>query len=131
MTDKKDLNILVIEDNPGDFMLVEEFLLEQAKALNLTHAKNYRQAKNILNGKGGQFDVILLDLSLPDKIGVPLINEVKNLCGDTPVIALTGYTDLFFGIKSASSGVSDYLLKEELTPISLYKSVIHSLEGHQ
>src|SRR3569833_216549 len=128
MTDKIEFDILVIEDNPGDFALVEEFLLEQIKTLNLTQAKNYREAKNILNGKCGQFDVILLDLSLPDKTGIPLINEVKSLCRDTPVIVLTGYTDFSFGIQSLSLGVSDYVLKEELTPISLYKSIVYSLE---
>jgi len=128
MTDKIEFDILVIEDNPGDFALVEEFLLEQIKTLNLTHAKNYREAKNILNGKCGQFDVILLDLSLPDKTGIPLINEIKTLCRDTTVIVLTSYTDFSFGIKSLSLGVSDYVLKEELTPISLYKSIVYSLE---
>jgi len=128
VNEKKEFNILVVEDNPGDFALVEEFLLEQIRRLNLTHAKNYREAKGILTGRCEQFDVILLDLSLPDKTGAPLISEITKLCMNTPVIVLTGYTDFAFGIKSLSLGVSDYVLKEELTPISLYKSIVYSLE---
>ncbi|HTI57758.1 response regulator [Mucilaginibacter sp.] len=128
VNEKKELNILVVEDNPGDFALIEEFLLEQMKQLNLTHAKNCREARSILTGRCEQFDVILLDLSLPDKTGVPLISDITKLCMNTPVIVLTSYTDFAFGIKSLSLGVSDYVLKEELTPISLYKSIVYSLE---
>src|ERR1700749_4464994 len=114
---KKKFNILIIEDNPGDLALVEEFLLEQIDVLNLVHAKNFRQAKDILVEDDRQFDIVLLDLSLPDRTGIPLIKEVVELALNTPVIVLTGYTDFDFGVRSLSLGISDYLLKEELTPI--------------
>jgi len=128
LAQKKVHNILVIEDNTGDFVLVEEFLLEQFEEINLLHAKNYKEAFEILLEKCVQLDVVLLDLSLPDKNGVSLIDEIVKICKNTPVIVLTGYTDFAFGIKSLSLGVSDYLLKEELTPLSLYKSIIYSSE---
>jgi PAS domain S-box-containing protein len=50
------------------------------------------------------------------------------LCLNIPVIVLTGYADFTFGVKSLSLGISDYLLKDELTSISLYKSIIYSRE---
>ena len=121
-------NILVIEDNPGDFALVEEFLSEQFKVLNIVHAKNFKKAKDILTGKVFKFDIILLDLSLPDKTGLSLIQEIMEMSASTPVIVLTGNTSAAFGMQSLSLGVSDYIFKDELTAISLYKSIIYSSE---
>src|SRR6202000_1221748 len=74
------------------------------------------------------FDVILLDLPLPDKTGLPLINEVVTLSPGIPVIVLTGYTDIAFSVKSLALGIADYLLKDELTTMMLYKSIIYSTE---
>jgi len=126
--EKKQYNILVIEDNEGDFLLVEEFLYEQFEEVSIIHAKNSRQAFDVLTAKTNSFDVILLDLSLPDKTGIALIYQVISICDHTPVIVLTGYDDFDFGIKSLSLGISDYLLKDELTSLSLYKSIIYSSE---
>ena len=127
-TRKSELSILVIEDNLGDFALVEEFLIEEIDDLRLIRAKNCREAVCILANQDNHFDVILLDLSLPDKTGAPLIKEITALCINKPVIVLTGYTDFDFGVQSLSLGISDYLLKEELTSMSLYKSILYSLE---
>ena len=128
MANKGDHSILVIEDNPGDFALVEEFLLEQIDAPLISHASNYKEARNILSDKGEPFDIILLDLSLPDKTGIPLILGIVEIGQNAPVIVLTGYADLNFGVKSLSIGISDYILKDELTSLSLYKSIVYSTE---
>ncbi|OOQ56699.1 hybrid sensor histidine kinase/response regulator [Mucilaginibacter pedocola] len=121
-------NILVVEDNPGDFLLTEEFLLEQLQFPNIVQAKSSQEAKQLLTAQPLAFDVILLDLSLPDSKGEELINEMMSVSSGTPVIVLTGYTDLTFGVKSLALGVADYILKEELTAISLHKSIVYSIE---
>jgi len=90
--------------------------------------KSYKEAKEILTQKDDQFDVVLLDLSLPDKTGTPLIREIVELSKNAPVIVLTGYADFSFGVKSLSLGIADYMLKEELTSTSLYKSIVYSFE---
>jgi signal transduction histidine kinase len=128
MPNKGEQSILVIEDNPGDFALIEEFLFEEITAPAISHARNYSEAKEILLNKEITFDIILLDLSLPDKTGLPLIQEIAGLGLNIPVIVLTGYADLNFGVKSLSLGVSDYILKDELTALSLYKSIVYSTE---
>jgi FixJ family two-component response regulator len=125
----EEYNILVIEDNSGDFALVEDFLLEQVKRLNLFHAKTYKESKGVLCGEQcNKLDVILLDLSLPDKTGIELINDIVALSNDTPVIILTGYENLRFGVTALSLGASDYILKDELTPQLLHKSILYSIE---
>ena len=127
-TVRRKLNVLIIEDNPGDFALVEEFLLDQVPELKLVHAKNCKEAIEGLSDPENHFDVVLLDLSLPDKTGIPLIKEIVELTMGIPVIVLTGYTDLVFGINSLALGVSDYILKEELNPALLLKSILYAIE---
>ena len=126
--DKTALNIVVIEDNPGDYLLVEDYLEEQFAAATVHHAKNFREAKILIPDSGKHFDVVLLDLSLPDKSGETLLTEISSLCPTCPVIVLTGYTDIDFSIKSLSMGIADYLIKEEITAASLYKSIIYNIE---
>ena len=128
MPHREHFSILVIEDNEGDFILIEEFLLAQFEDAAIKHCKNYTTAKKVLTDHADQFNVILLDLSLPDKHGVDLIKEVVSFGVTVPIIVLTGYIDFEFGVKSLSLGVSDYLLKEELTALSLYKSIIYNVE---
>jgi signal transduction histidine kinase len=127
-TDSNEYQILVVEDNPGDFTLVEDFIFEQLEAPVIIQAKTFKEAKDILTKVGHQCNVVILDLSLPDHTGEPLIHDIMKLCDDIPVIVLTGYTDFAFGVKSLSLGISDYLLKEDLTSVSLYKSIVYSSE---
>jgi len=125
-TDKTEFKILVIEDNPGDFALVEDFLFEQIVAPQITRAVTFGSAREILSSTS--FDAVLLDLSLPDKTGEQLINEITEICQNTPVIVLTGFADFSFGVKSLSMGIADYILKDDLTSMSLYKSIIYSIK---
>jgi len=124
--DKTEYQILIVEDNPGDFALIEDFLFEQIIAPQIIQAVTFSAAVKILNTH--KFDAILLDLSLPDKRGESLIREVIDMSKDAPVIVLTGFVDFSFGVKSLSMGVADYLLKEDLNAMSLYKSVIYCIE---
>jgi DNA-binding NarL/FixJ family response regulator len=121
-------SLLIIEDNTGDFVLLETYLQEQFRALTIVHATNFKKAKEALLNPIYHFDAVLLDLSLPDKSGQSLIDEILSLCKTAPVIVLTGYGDLRFGAMSLGIGISDYLQKDELSPALLYKSIIYSLE---
>lgn len=125
--DKKQYRILVIEDNPGDYVIVEDLLTDQIREPIITQAINYKEAVNILMA-GAAFDIILLDLSLPDKSGQQLVTGMLQLNLSCPIIILTGYADIDFSIKSVSEGISDYLLKDDLTAVMLYKSIIYAIE---
>ncbi len=126
--DKNIYKILVIEDNPGDFVLVEDYLNEQILEPVIERATNFAQAQSILKNADKHFDVILLDLTLPDKSGKELIKEMLPLTGEKPLIVLTGNSNIDFSIQSISEGVSDYLIKDELNAASLYKSIIYCIE---
>jgi PAS domain S-box-containing protein len=129
---EKDTNhyeILVIEDNDGDFLLIEEYLEDYVLQPKLTQAPSYRIAEDILlTSESPSYDLIFLDLSLPDKSGNELVKAIKALSKNIPIVILTGYTDINLSISSLSLGADDYLLKDELTSITLYKSLIYNIE---
>lgn len=128
--DNRTYNILVVEDNPGDCMLIEEFLEEQIAAPRLTMVSSFAKAQEHIESQTHKryFDVILLDLTLPDVSGEPLIRKVLSLQVTIPVIVLTGYADMRFSVRSLSLGVADYILKDDLNASILYKSIIYSIE---
>jgi PAS domain S-box-containing protein len=127
--DKEPYKVLVIEDNLGDFILVSDFLEETILAPEVIHAPDFKQAGEELTARDQtNYSAVFLDLSLPDKSGEDLIIEILQLAKKIPVIVLTGYTDASFATKSLSLGASDYLLKDELTATTLYKSLIYNIE---
>lgn len=121
-------NILVIEDNMGDFILINDYLFEMIREPQITHCQTFKQAQSVLQKSEEKFDMILLDLYLPDKNGQSLIDAVLQISQDAPVIILSGNSDLSFSIKSISSGVDDYLIKDDLRPTTLYKSIVYCIE---
>jgi PAS domain S-box-containing protein len=126
---KDPLQILVVEDNPGDYVLIKENLVNKLVSPTISHVKNFKDASALLQGNTVNYDVVLLDLSLQDKSGEALITEVLSLCpNECPVIVLTGYEDIGFSIKSLSMGVADYLLKDDMDANSLFKSIMYSIQ---
>ncbi|MEO6549400.1 MAG: PAS domain S-box protein [Ferruginibacter sp.] len=126
--DSKPYRILVIEDNPGDSVLVGYFLRERITDPFIVQAESFEQAFYLLSGGTTAFDVILLDLSLPDKSGQPLVTEMLHIASSSPIIILTGNADLEFSIRSISQGILDYLLKDDLNATTLYKSIVYAIE---
>lgn len=120
--------LLVIEDNPGDYALIEEHLFERNLVEELDHAVRFYEASEKLKDAEKPYDAILLDLNLPDLQGEELIIKTMEIADNAPVIVLTGYSDLEFGIQSLSYGISDYIIKDELTPNGLWKSIRYSIE---
>lgn len=123
-----ELNILIIEDNPGDFFLIQEYIEEMFVNTTITHVVNYSEANNLLAKKQSVFDLILLDATLPDNHGLELISDIIRLANQAPVIILTGYENLDFSVDSLGLGVSEYLLKDEINAYSLQKSILFSIE---
>ncbi len=123
--------ILVIEDNPGDVALIEEYLQEQINNPEILVANTFREAGTITM-TAPDLDIVLLDLTLPDKSGQQLVEDILKLPDlNCPVIVLTGYSDVDFSKTAIALGASDYLLKDELTAGFLYKSIIYAIERHR
>jgi len=123
------MKILVVEDNEGDFFLVHEYLHSVFPGISISHDTLLSDANHSLEQQ--QFDVILLDLSLPDSNGINSIVEMVERANGTPVIVLTGFGDLQFAMDSLKLGVQDYLLKDDVNPMVLQKSITYSIERNK
>ncbi len=125
--DSLPLKILIIEDNPGDYVLVEDFLLEKFDSIKISSSSSFEQAKGHFSPTCDA-DVILLDLILPDLYGSKLVENIQELCAGVPIIVLTGYTDIELAKQLLSRGVYDFLIKDEITPEILYKTIVYAFE---
>lgn len=123
--------ILIIEDNLGDYFLAKEYLEEMFLNVKVYHCQTFTQAEDFKKSSDVIVDIILLDLSLPDKDKDSLMREILLLFNKTPIIVLTGYSDFSFATKSIALGASDYLLKDGLNGMILYKSIIYSIERNK
>lgn len=127
IVDEKKYNIIVIEDNLGDFFLLEEYVSEKIKNPTIKHLERFSEL-NDFKEEVDQYDIIFLDLSLPDKSGSELVESVLKIAKNVPVVVLTGYSDFSFALKAIALGASDYLLKDELNNVALYKSIVYNIE---
>jgi CheY-like chemotaxis protein len=119
---EKNIKILLIEDNPGDAYLIEEHLEEFANfSYELKIVETLDEALRVLKKK--HFDVILLDLELPDSEGVNTFLSVHNKNPRVPIIILTGLNDEKIRSYALKKGAQDFLVKGK-TEGRLLQSII-------
>ena len=124
------INILLVEDNPADSGLVDEYLQEiYNKNYTLTICDYVKKAIDQLKEKS--FDIILSDLTLPDSSGLDTFTTIFKTNTECPIIILTGLNDEDLGNKAVTMGAQDYLVKNNVTAASLKHSIAHSLERYR
>jgi len=121
------LKLLVIEDNPADMRLLEKLLVEWP--FELHNAK--RLADGLKQLTEQVFDLVLLDLSLPDGQGIDTVFQVHCQAPHLPIVVLTGLEDEAIGIAAVQAGAQDYLVKGEAPPGLLGRSIHYAVERHQ
>ena len=121
------LNILVVEDNPGDLFLLQEFLRStDLEIAQVYPAGNLTEARLILNT--GRVDLVLLDLSLPDSFGLESYTGLQSYAQKVPIILLTGLTDTKIAPQALVMGAQDYLIKGDFDEKLLSRAIRYSLE---
>jgi PAS domain S-box-containing protein len=126
--EKKKYDILLIEDNPTDILLIQEYLEEYLMDSVIDTAKTLEESKALLLNPEKKYDVILLDLDLPDAKGDKLIKIVVKLSRKIPIIVLTSYSDLPNILSVVKKGAYDYMLKDQFNSFTLYKSILHNID---
>jgi two-component system sensor histidine kinase UhpB len=121
------LKILVVEDNPGDYMLLNEYLqMIPNMPLKVYHATTIEEASSLI--KSEEFDVAMLDLSLPDSSGIDSVITLDRLLTGIPIIVFSGLTDVETAMETISLGAQDYLVKGEFDEKILRKTIHYSIE---
>jgi CheY-like chemotaxis protein len=126
-----ELKVLVVDDNLGDFVLIEDYLLDKFDHIDVVHQSTYNEAINYLQNTEEKPSIILLDLNLNDIGGLELINGFLKYDFQIPIIILTGYANLKMAEDSLQLGISDYLLKDEINTILVHKSIVFALIRHR
>ena len=127
---KKSLKILLLEDNPGDARLINEYVKESSLVnFSLTHIEQLSAGLEYLNQNSP--DVILLDLGLPDSQGIDSLRSIVSQEPYIPVIVLTGLNDSEMAIKAMQTGAQDYLIKGEFNSDLLIRVISYSIERKQ
>ncbi len=119
------VDVLLIEDDPGDAFLAEELLADTALATRITWVSTLAAAREHLNGFRG---CVLLDLNLPDGHGLGLLHEVLEGAPSAAVVVFTGLDDEHEGIAAVAAGAQDYLVKGQVDGSLLARSLRYSLE---
>jgi signal transduction histidine kinase len=120
-------NVLIIEDNPGDVLLLRALLEEvDDNALTITHASCLAEGLARL-GEGG-FDVVLQDLSLPDGTGLEIVRTLRRQEKNVPIVVLTGLDDEAVALQAVQEGAQDYLVKGSVNGHGLTRCIRYAIE---
>ncbi len=120
-------HLLVVEDNPGDFILLREYLqLSRFPARGIHHASSMGEAADYIRVSNP--DIALLDLSLPDSSGIDSVITLNRLLPDVPIVVFSGHSDVEIAMEAISLGAQDYLVKGEFDEKLLGKAIHYSIE---
>ena len=121
------IHVLLIEDNPGDARLVCEALAEPSiQSFRVDWADRLSGGLDRL--ACGGFDVILLDLGLPDSQGLATLTAIRASAAHIPVVVLSGVEDEEFAIQMVQAGAQDYLVKQYLNRHTLTRALRYAIE---
>jgi serine phosphatase RsbU (regulator of sigma subunit) len=116
--------VLLVEDDDGDALLVEELLSEVGAPVVVQRARSLHQAKPLLPGAA----CVLLDLGLPDSQGLNGLRQLLELEPDAAVVVLTGDANEYLGELAVRAGAQDYLVKGEVAGHALHRVIRYAME---
>jgi DNA-binding response OmpR family regulator len=127
---QKRFNVLLVEDNPADAYFVRDALSRGfGSAIELTDAVRLDDALGELERRS--FDVVLLDLGLPDSRGLPTFSVLHARYRLVPVVVISALSDETMMIDAVRLGAQDYLVKGRYDAELLVRVIRHAMERHQ
>ncbi len=120
-------NILLVEDNPGDAMLLEELLLDNKRfKFKMDVADTLQTAIKMVEEI--RYDIILLDLGLPDSNGLDALQVINKKVNNIPILVITGLDDDKTGNEAIKMGAQSYIVKGLYNSRLITDSIIHAVE---
>jgi len=123
-----EIRVLQVDDDEIDIRLAKRALTKSSRSakFNIESAGRLSEAINHLNAN--QYDVVLLDLGLPDSSGIETVQKICQVNPNVPIVVLTGLEDEETGLKAIKSGAADYLVKGPAMENSLVKTILYAIE---
>lgn len=124
---KKPIKVLLVEDNPGDARLISEMLVEVRDTLfELKWVDRLSSGLQCLAAE--DFDVVLLDLNLPDSLGMETFTKVHAQEPHMPIVILSGLANEEMALSAVREGAQDYLVKGNVDSNLLERSAHYAIE---
>jgi PAS domain S-box-containing protein len=121
------IRILLVEDNPADARLVRELLRgSDPRPVEIHHVD--RLAEAVARLRGEPTDLVLLDLSLPDSVGLGTLAAVLQVAPGAPVVVLTGLRDESLAEEAVRAGAQEYLVKGDINGHGLARVIRYAFE---
>lgn len=125
------MNVLLVEDNPGDVRLIQEMLAGVSSVpIHLECADRVSAAIDHLVEEEG-IDIVVLDLSLPDSRGLDTFCRIYAKAPHIPMVVLSGHHDEALAIQALQEGAQDYLVKGHVDGDLLVRSFRYAIERHR
>ena len=126
-SDAGELRLLLVEDNPGDAVLVREMLHTALEdQVELVHVEALEEAcAQVLEVEAA---CVLLDLSLPDAVGLDAVTRMQAAAPDIPIVVLTGLDDETLALSAVQHGAQDYLIKGQVDEVLIARSIRYAIE---
>jgi DNA-binding response OmpR family regulator len=122
--------VLLIEDNPDDVVLITDSLNEALpNRVELSHAKTLNEGLDYSSKSG--FDIVLLDLNLPDSNGLNTLSNLLVTALQAPVVILARMDDEELSLKALQAGAQDYLVKGKTDPDLLARVIRYAIERYR
>ncbi len=116
----------MIEDNYSDVRIIQEMLKDVGFKFDFKHAESLSAGLEHLNSD--EFDVLLLDLNLPDTYGIDTFFKAQKNIPNLPIVILSGAADENAAIEAVHEGAQDYLMKGEVEGRLLARSIFYAIE---
>lgn len=123
----KQIRVLLVEDNAGDARLIQEMLSEaQGASFDIRHVVTLSSGVQCLIE--GEYEVVLLDLGLPDSKGVETFTRIYAHAWEVPIVVLSGLDDEQVAMKAMQGGAQDYLIKGEVDSRTIWRVIRYAME---
>ena len=124
------IDVLLVEDNPGDARLTREMLADAGSAkFRVVHFTTLADAMDRLkDAKAAALDVVLLDLSLPDSTGLDGVRRIQAASPHLPIVVLSGQDDETLSFEAVQSGAQDYLVKGNGESEVMIRAIRYAIE---
>jgi PAS domain S-box-containing protein len=126
--DKRLLKVLLVEDEATDRKSVQRILKTCSLPIEFVVEPAVSLSEAIGNLAEKKYDVVLLDLELPDSSGIETVREIVKVAPDIPVVVLTELNDEQTGFSALEDGATDYLVKDLPLDIVLVRTIVYALQ---